>query len=319
MLLQTDSTACAIEVTGVNQYYGHLWAVRDLSLRMRPGEILGVIGRNGAGKTTTIEMICGLQRPATGTIKVQGFDAILDRRSAQAQIGYAPQRLAIYPPLTARQHVAFAAGLRGIGRRSPAITEALAEIALVDDIDRPCGLLSGGQQRRVSIAAALVHRPRVVILDEPTAAVDVESRRILQRWILGLKASETSVLYSTHYLEEAEMICDRVAIQHEGRIVECDTVPELQRRHATGWLRIGFEGQVGEDLVKELEVMTAGVVQASGEGIAIACSDPQARLVHVIASLYERKVAVRSVSVSEPSLESAFLNLTRRLREERAQ
>jgi ABC-type multidrug transport system ATPase subunit len=302
-----------IEVRGASKSYGSIEAVRGISFEVRPGEVFGLLGPNGAGKTTTIEMVCGLLRPDRGTIRIFGLDIDARTRDAQRLIGYSPQPISLFPLLTVEQNVAFAARLHDVSgtERRARVREVLATLELASLGSRPCSNLSGGEQRRVQLAMALAHRPPLLILDEPTAGVDVVTRALIQRLLRAIRQGGTSILYTTHYLEEAQQLCDRVAIVNRGSIVASDEVDALIRRHGTGVVEFGSQRPLSVPLCDAIRRLP-GVSKLSelGPAVAVSCKDPDSVLVAIIEALHRDGNSVTSVKIAPPSLEGAFFAIT---------
>ena len=207
-----------LELRGVSKRYGQVLAVGDVSFVVRVNETFGLIGHNGAGKTTTLEVVCGLLRPDRGDVIVAGHDVAKNTRDAQRAIGYSPQSISIFPLLSPRENLEFVARAQGVGRtlRPSRVASTLSQFALTEIADRPCSTLSGGEQRLVQIAMAAIHEPVLLVLDEPTVGVDVVTRRVIQDWIRSASVNGSAVLYTTHYLEEAQAVCDVVGVLKSG-------------------------------------------------------------------------------------------------------
>ncbi len=222
-LLQVDRLAKA---------YGAVRAVEDVSFTVRPGEIYGLLGPNGAGKSTTISMICGLLRPDNGTITVAGRPLAADPRPAKRLMGVVPQELAVYEELGAAENLEFWGRLAGLDKRTARTraAELLVALSLADRAKDAVKTFSGGMKRRVNLGCALLHRPRLILLDEPTVGIDPQARLNILEFIRGLRADGVGVLYTTHYLEEAESLCDRIGIVDHGRVLAEGTLRELQDR-----------------------------------------------------------------------------------------
>ena len=210
-----------LSAEGLVVRYGERRALDGFSLAVRPGEITGLIGHNGAGKSTFVEVVCGLVRPAAGRAEVCGLDAREHPRAARALLGVAPQELALYPTVTAREHLRLFAGLAGLRRAAArrSVAAVADELMLGDVLDRRCAVLSGGQRRRVQAAAALVGAPRVLLLDEPTAGADPETRQALLAAVRARAAAGAAVLYTTHYLPELVDLDATLAVVRRGRVV----------------------------------------------------------------------------------------------------
>ncbi|MFT3830230.1 MAG: ABC transporter ATP-binding protein [Opitutaceae bacterium] len=304
-LLQVDRLAKA---------YGPVRAVEDVSFSVRPGEIYGLLGPNGAGKTTTISMICGLLRPDAGTIAVAGRPLAADPQAAKRLMGVVPQELALYEELSAAENLEFWGRLAGLdGRTARArAAELLAALSLTDRGKDAVKTFSGGMKRRVNLGCALLHRPRLILLDEPTVGIDPQARLNILEFIRGLRAEGVGVLYTTHYLEEAESLCDRIGIVDHGRV------------HAEGTLR-ELQDRLGDRRLFVLEGAWTGAQPETWPGLrdryrVLQHTDRQL----VVASLGERDpgeclrellalpVHPENVTLKRPSLNDVFLQLTGR-------
>lgn len=270
----------------ITKRYGALTALDALSLEVRPGEIFGLLGPNGAGKSTAMRMACGLLTPDAGTVRVLGGDPTSPK--VRTRIGIAPQGLAIYPELSAFENVAFFAAICGVaaGQRRQRVDQSLAFVGLTERAgDRASGF-SGGMQRRLNLACALVHDPELILLDEPTAGVDPQSRNAIFEHVEALRARGKTVVYTTHYMEEAERLCDRVAIVDHGRVLALDSPAELVRAHG------------GQSIL---------VVERESGTERIATDNP-------LAALQQAQAAepLRAFQLERPRLEQVFLHLTGR-------
>lgn len=277
-----------LTLTNLRKSFGHTVAVDGLSLEIHAGEVFGLLGPNGAGKTTTINMIIGLLAPDDGTINVQGFGRP-DSPAARARIGVAPQSLALYDELSARENMMFFGGVYGISgatlrRRAD---ELLESVGLSDRAgDRVKGF-SGGMKRRLNIAVALVHDPPILLLDEPTVGVDPQSRNAILETVRTLGEGGRTIIYTTHYMEEAQRLCDRVAIMDHGRLLALGTVEQLLAQHG------------GESVVR--------IERAHGEE-RVHTGEP----LQVITRALAEEQSVLAVHIDRPSIETVFLNLTGR-------
>jgi len=214
----------AIEIAGVHKQYGTLEALKEIDLTIHRGEFFGLLGPNGAGKSTLINIIAGLTRANAGKIAVLGHDVVDDYKNARRCLGIVPQELVFDAFFTVREVLRIQSGYFGLGKKNEGwIDELMNALKLSDKADTNMRALSGGMKRRVLIAQALVHKPDVVVLDEPTAGVDVELRKLLWTFIRGLHQEGHTIVLTTHYLEEAEALCDRIAILNHGRMVALDT------------------------------------------------------------------------------------------------
>ena len=239
-----------LRAEGLKKSYGERAAVIDVSLEVAAGEVLGLLGPNGAGKSTTIAMVCGLTPPDAGRVLVGGTVLAQDEAACKRRIGFVPQDIALFEDLPAQANVELFGALYGL---SPAkarrrTTEVLTAVGLTDRARDKPATFSGGMKRRLNIACALVHDPDVLLLDEPTAGVDPQSRNAIFDTLLALKAAGKALVYTTHYLEEVERLCDRVVIVDHGAVIASDTKAGLHRMlPATATRRLEIEGMVDEE------------------------------------------------------------------------
>jgi ABC-2 type transport system ATP-binding protein len=220
----------AISFKHLTKNYGSLVALNDVSLEIEEGEFFGLLGPNGAGKTTLISILAGLCRPTMGSVEVMGHDVQSDFRAARRLLGIVPQELVFDPFFTVRETLQFQSGYFGIKNNGEWIDEILHHLGLADKANKNMRALSGGMKRRVLVAQALVHRPPVIVLDEPTAGVDVELRQSLWKFISRLNKEGHTIVLTTHYLEEAQELCGRIAMLKKGQIVALDTTANLLAR-----------------------------------------------------------------------------------------
>lgn len=220
----------AISFKHLTKNYGSLVALNDVSLDIEEGEFFGLLGPNGAGKTTLISILAGLCRPSAGSVEVMGHDVQTDFRAARRLLGIVPQELVFDPFFTVRETLQFQSGYFGIKNNGDWIDEILHHLGLADKANKNMRALSGGMKRRVLVAQALVHRPPVIVLDEPTAGVDVELRQSLWKFISRLNQEGHTIVLTTHYLEEAQELCGRIAMLKKGQIVALDTTANLLAR-----------------------------------------------------------------------------------------
>jgi len=228
----------ALEVRALAKRFGALRALDSVDLRIERGEFFGLLGPNGAGKTTLISIIAGLARADSGTASVMGHDVVRDYRAARRALGVVPQELVFDPFLTVRETLQFQSGYYGVKPSRGWLDEVLGELGLTSKADANMRSLSGGMKRRVLVGQALVHRPPVIVLDEPTAGVDVELRQSLWRFVQRLNREGHTIVLTTHYLEEAESLCGRIAMLRQGRIIALDDTDALIRRHHSLDLRV---------------------------------------------------------------------------------
>jgi ABC-2 type transport system ATP-binding protein len=293
--------------------FGDRTAVDDVSFEIRPGETYGLLGPNGAGKTTTIRMVCGLLHRDGGELTVDGLPQSERTTETKAQIGYVPQDVALYPDLTARENLRFFGRLYRLRRRLLAerIDEVLDLTGLADRAGDRVESFSGGMRRRLNIGAALLHHPTLLVLDEPTVGVDPQSRHAILDAVHNFGTSGTAVLYTTHYMEEAQRLCDRIGIMDRGRLVAEGTHRELVSQ-------MDEHDHIVLVAVGDLEPLRAslaglsGVASATATGgqLQVLATDARNLLPRVLELASDAGVEVSSVEVTEPDLEAVFLHLT---------
>lgn len=308
-----------IKVEGLIKRYGNRIAVNGVSFCVQEGEIFGLLGPNGAGKTTTISILATLLPLDAGQVTIGGYD--LGRKANQIKplIGFVPQELALYPTLSAWDNLAFFGriyGLRGAALKDR-IAAVLDLVGLRDRAGEAVRTFSGGMKRRLNIAAGLIHQPRVLFLDEPTVGVDPQSRNFIFEHIERLKAGGMTIIYTTHYMEEAERLCDRVAIMDEGRILALDTPKALIGLLGGGVIRIGLTADAIEALSPSICALShVQAISVQDGRLKIETSEARAALLELIELCNARDVPILSLEVLEPNLESVFLHLTgKRLRD----
>ncbi|GAA1007837.1 putative ABC transporter ATP-binding protein YfiL [Acrocarpospora pleiomorpha] len=297
----------------LSKRYGDVVAVADVGFTIAPGEAYGLLGPNGAGKTTTISMLVGLLKPDTGTVVVGGTDLAADPMAAKAKIGYVPQEIALYPDLTGRENLRFFGRLFGLPRKAlrGRIEEVLDLVGLADRADAKLDTYSGGMKRRINIGAALLHRPELLILDEPTVGVDPQSRKAILDGVERLVADGMALLYTSHYMEEVERICDRVAIIDHGAIVAEGTRHELvELVGGADRIELTLDGDVETAVAKLRGVGGVTEVVRTAAGSVRLIAEGGRYLLPAIISTVDGIATVTAVEVVEPDLEATFLHLT---------
>jgi ABC-2 type transport system ATP-binding protein len=300
-----------LRVQGLKKAYGSRQAVQEVSFSLRAGEVLGLLGPNGAGKSTTVGMICGLTQPDAGEVRLGGGVTLAsDEAAYKRRIGLVPQDLALYEELPARMNVEIFGSLY---RLDPATLrrrtdEVLAMVGLADRAGDKPATFSGGMKRRLNIACALVHDPDVILLDEPTAGVDPQSRNAIFDNLEALKAAGKALIYTTHYMEEAERLADRIVIIDHGRVVASGTQAELfARLPASQVLQIELDGEPDDAKLAGLPGL-----HRMGQRLEVAMADVGREAGPLLAALAERGVGVRALSSARATLEDVFLALTGR-------
>jgi ABC-2 type transport system ATP-binding protein len=252
----------AIEIRNVQKRYKALQALKGVSLTIQEGEFFGLLGPNGAGKTTLISILAGLSRADHGSISVLGHDVVTDFRAARRSLGVVPQELVFDPFFTVRETLRIQSGYFGLNRNDAWIDEVMEHLDLTEKADTNMRALSGGMKRRVLVAQALVHRPPVIVLDEPTAGVDVELRQTLWKFISRLNREGHTIVLTTHYLEEAEALCDRIAMLRRGEVVALERTDALLQRFAGMQLVLGLSAGV---LPAELRALASDPTDVNGQ------------------------------------------------------
>ena len=306
-----------LEVNNLSKKFGEFFAVKGISFAIEEGEIFSLLGPNGAGKTTTISMLSSLLQPAGGEAIIGGHSVTRDPMAVRNIIGVVPQEIALYEELTARENLIFWGQMYGMGgaRLKKRVDEVLAQIGLADKANQRVKTYSGGMKRRVNIGVGLLHNPRLLYMDEPTVGIDPQSRRNILDTVKGLNKQGMTVLYTTHYMEEAAELSDRVGIMDHGQMIALGTQKELtQKVGERDVLRLHIgEGQDATKLADALRALP-GVLQASTTDHEVALMVPSAAdaLAPVFTKANELGVKIRSVDIQEPNLEAVFLQLTGR-------
>jgi len=308
MTIQT--MPAAVEIEHLVKRFGNFTAVDDLSLRVEPGEIFGLLGPNGSGKTTTVNMVSGLSIPTSGQVRVMDYDLRTQTRQVRQVLGTVHQETALYEELSAWRNLDFHADLFGMTGplKKARIEKMLDLVQLSDRKDSRVSTFSGGMKRRLALARALLHEPELIYLDEPTLGVDVQSRRALWDYILDLQKQGKTVFITTNYLEEAEALCSRIAIIDHGRLVSLGRLDELKQKFGGSVVEIET-GQPFTDLAG-LRGMP-GVQQVEQDGLLLkVTSQVGFQIVPQIINSAALCCEIRNITVREPNLDEVFLRLT---------
>lgn len=302
-----------IRVSGLTKTYGDFTAVNDISFEIAKGEIFGFLGPNGAGKTSTINMMTGLSRPDAGEIEVAGIDVMRRTKQAQAVMGIVPDESNLYNEMDGFANLCFCAALYGMRReeREARARRLLTQFRLDGTGRRPFKAYSKGMRRRLTIAAALIHSPQVLFLDEPTTGIDVESSRQIRGMIVELKRQGTTIFLTTHYIEEAERICDRIAFIAAGRIVATGSLSELMesvpRQHAIRFITAGNADACAAELESRFE---GSAVTNHADDSIVMTSQQRIPLLPVMEFFHGRGIEILEARELRPSLEDVFVRLT---------
>lgn len=309
------ATTSALEATGLVRRFGEFTAVDDVGLRIEPGETVGVLGPNGAGKTTTISMISGLLTPDAGTVHVAGISMLEEPLAAKRHLGLVPQELAIYPELSARDNLTFFGRLQGLrgSELSARVDEVLDVVGLADRAAGASKNFSGGMKRRLNIGIGLLHRPTLLILDEPTVGVDPQSRNAILESVEALTREGMAVLYTTHYMEEAQRLCDRIAIMDGGRVQAEGTREELvELTGGVDTISLTGRGDLEAAGRALLELEAVEQVATEPHGLQLTVRGAATAVAPVVSAATSAGMDLDDVQISRPDLESVFLHLTGR-------
>ncbi len=295
----------AIEVKQVCKHFGNLRALTDIDLEIHAGEFFALLGPNGAGKTTLISIIAGLSLANSGSVQVMGHDVRTQYQQARRNLGVVPQELVFDPFFTVREVLLIQSGYYGIKENTQWVDEIIERLDLSDKANANMRALSGGMKRRVLVAQALVHRPPVIILDEPTAGVDVELRQTLWDFIKQLNQDGHTIVLTTHYLEEAEMLCHRVAMLKEGKIVALDSTQNLIGKMITGKsVRLRLVPDTLPPALQPLQI-------SHHDGIAELKIENYAQVEFILSSLRSADIQILEMHLQQPDLEDVFVSIMR--------
>lgn len=292
----------AIDIKQVHKRFGTLHALCGVDLEINAGEFFALLGPNGAGKTTLINIIAGLALASSGSVRIMGHDVVTGYREARRMLGVVPQELVFDPFFTVRETLVFQSGYYGLKKNNNWIDEIIHHLDLADKADTNMRLLSGGMKRRVLVAQALVHKPPVIVLDEPTAGVDVELRQALWRFIKQLNRNGHTIVLTTHYLEEAEALCNRVAMLKNGSIVVLDSVRNLISNISGHRIRLRLSP---DTLPTALQLLTI----SHDQGYFILAIEEYSQLGNVMTALHAAQTQILDLQILQPDLEEVFVKL----------
>jgi ABC-2 type transport system ATP-binding protein len=295
--------------------YAETDAVRGLTFQISRGEFFGLLGPNGAGKTTTIGLLSGLIEPTRGHISIDGVDLFSSPMEAKAKLGLVPQSFALYPTLCARDNLVFFGRIYGLkGKRlRERIARVLEIVELTDRANQTVSTFSNGMKRRLNMAAGLLHEPEILILDEPTVGVDTQSRNAILETLDSLNESGVTVLYTTHYIEEAQHLCDRVAIMDQGKIIALDSPARLIRDLGKGMIRMEFNAGIDDRLLDQMKrIGLVRVVDGQKRRIHVETNRIDEASRELLDLMKTRDGLLKTLDISEPNLETVFVHLTGR-------
>jgi ABC-2 type transport system ATP-binding protein len=302
-----------IEVEHLRKSFGALVAVDNVSFSVSEGEIFGLLGPNGAGKTTSINMICGVLKPESGRVLIGGRDIWLEPKTVKQQLGVVPQEIAVYEDLSARDNLNFWASLYGHSGQSlrSRVNDALTLVGLADRAGDKVKGFSGGMKRRLNLCMGLIHRPQVLLLDEPTVGIDPQARLNILEVVRQVAAAGTTVLYTTHYMDEAQELCDRIAIIDHGKVLTVGTLDELTKLAGEAEV-LRLTGPFDDPTVRDRLTTLEGVrILKADEKLAVLSVDAQGPgLLEVLPAILGADLGVEDVSIQQPNLQSVFISLT---------
>ena len=295
----------AIQIRQVHKRFGAVQALAGIDLEVAPGEFFGLLGPNGAGKTTLINVLAGLARADSGSVRVMGYDVVAEYRNSRRALGVVPQELVFDPFFSVRETLRIQSGYFGLKHNDAWIDEVMHHLDLTGKADANMRSLSGGMKRRVLVAQALVHKPPVIVLDEPTAGVDVELRQGLWEFVRGLNRDGHTIVLTTHYLEEAEALCARIAMLKHGRIVALDTTSNLVNRLDSLYLKLRIAGAA-------LPAALAARVRDSRDAVHTLRLRSYAEVEGVLAQVREAGAQIEELELLQPDLEDVFVQIMHR-------
>jgi len=306
-----------LEVQNLVKQYGDFTAVKGISFNIEKGEIFSLLGPNGAGKTTTISVLSTLYTPTSGDATIGGHSITKDPMSVREVIGMVPQDLALYEDLTARENLIFWGQMYNLSGKAlhHRVDEVLEQIGLTDKAKNRVKTFSGGMKRRVNIGVGLLHKPRLLFMDEPTVGIDPQSRRAILDTVKDLNKQGMTVLYTTHYMEEAEELSNRVGIIDHGEMIALGTQKELTQQVGQSETLILHleEGTNAEALARSFnEIKGIDKADASDHAVTVICPEASNVLAAVVSKANEQGIKIRSIDIREPNLEAVFLHLTGR-------
>ena len=297
-------TAAAIEICQTYKRYGQLQALNGIDLRIEKGEFFGLLGPNGAGKTTLINLLSGLALPDAGQLRIHGYDVVRQYRTSRRIVGVVPQELVFDPFFTVRETLRLQSGFFGLHHNETWINTVMHNLGLADKADTNMRRLSGGMKRRVLVAQALVHKPPVIVLDEPTAGVDVELRQSLWHFIRQLNRDGHTILLTTHYLEEAEALCTRIAMLKQGRVIALDSTQNLLGALTGCRVRLKLAGELPASLLPQ-------VIEQTDKDFLLTLPSYSA-LEPMLTTLRTFGITIQEMTLQQPDLEEVFLRMVRR-------
>jgi ABC-2 type transport system ATP-binding protein len=302
-----------IIVDNLHKNFDEIEAVRGVSFQIARGEIFGLLGPNGAGKTTTISMLTGLLESTSGSVRMNGEEMSSKSNALKAKIGFVPQELALYPTLSAADNLNFFGRIYGMRGKvlKARVAEVLDIVGLTNRAKDRIATYSGGMKRRINIAAGLLHQPEILFLDEPTVGVDPQSRNAIFESVEALNKAGMTILYTTHYMEEADRLCNRIAIVDHGKVIALDTPKSLIRSMGGGLLKVGLvNGKLEAVKQQATQLLSVKDIQTFDNQLIIRTTQVQEALVNLLEISNKLDANVTSLEILEPNLETVFIHLT---------
>jgi ABC-2 type transport system ATP-binding protein len=304
-----------VSVENLRKNFGDVEVLRGVTFQISPGEFFGLLGPNGAGKTTSIGILTGLVKPTGGRVLIEGNDFFAKPKLSKAKMGFVPQSFALYPTLCALDNLTFFGRIYGLSkaRLKERMAAVLNLVGLGDRANQPVFTLSHGMKRRLNIAAGLIHEPDILILDEPTVGVDTQSRNAILETLEGLNKSGVTVLYTTHHIEEAQRLCHRVGILDQGKMIALDTPAALVREHGTGIVRIEFNSNPEDTLLRRIgHLGSFRVMDEQSRHLRLETSQPDRAARELLDLMDQRAGFLKALDIIQPNLETVFIHLTGR-------
>jgi ABC-2 type transport system ATP-binding protein len=313
--MKLQPTKNIIEIKNLVKRFGNFTAVEKINLDVREGEIVGFLGPNGAGKTTTISMLTTLINPTSGDAKIAGYDLITDAEFVRRVIGVVPQSFSLFPELTAKENLEYIGRLYGLSSEviEARATDLLKKVSLYSAKDRISGFFSGGMKQRLSIAASIMSSPKILFMDEPTTGLDPQSRIAVRTITKDLNKQGMTVIYTTHDMEEAEKVCDRILIMDKGKIIGSGTSEQLKHRFMKGHVLMVKSPDISDKLLNKLRnLRDVSKVKLTNGIIYLTVSKKEGVFYEVSKFLHKNKIFVEEINYKEPTLEEVFIDLTKK-------
>ena len=304
-----------IEIKNLVKRFGNFTAVEKMNLEIKEGEIIGFLGPNGAGKTTTISMLTTLIRPSSGDAKIAGHDLINDEESIREIIGVVPQSFSLFPELTAKENLEYIGKLYGLSNKliEERATSLLKKVSLYDHKDRISGIFSGGMKQRLSIAASIMSNPKILFMDEPTTGLDPQSRIAVREITKELNSQGMTIIYTTHDMDEAEKVCDRIIIMDKGNIIGNGTSEELKHMLVKGHILMIKTKEINNNLLEQLKRLPNVSRISVGNGVIYLTVDKKDGIFFKVSNfLHKKNIFVEEINYKEPTLEDVFIHLTKK-------